>query len=374
MSQDSLIKYQPARRVVIKIGSSSVCRPDHTVNTGFIERIAAELAELVEVGIEVVLVCSGAIAAGMGRLKLDQRPTDVPTLQACASFGQVALVDAWTHALEAQALLCGQVLFTRHDTASRTAYLNARNTLTRILDLGGIAIINENDTTSIEQVRFGDNDTLAALAASMVGADLVVLLSDIDGLYTAHPGLDPHAKHIAEVPYVDESIQAMAQGSGSAVGTGGMQTKIHAARILGFGGVPLVIAHAETPHALVDAALGRPVGTRFLSQEAHRKSLSRRFWIALGDNVAGTVVIDEGAEHALVDKGASLLWMGVTNVSGDFTVEQMIEVKNRDGRVIARGLARLSASEVCDLMAGLPTDLPLARTQVLIHRDELLVF
>ncbi len=367
-----------ARRVVAKVGSSTLLGADGRLDEAFIGELADQIAELRAGGCEVVLVSSGAIAASLPMLGLERRPTDMPTLQGCAAVGQVGLVQTYARAFAGHGMCIGQILLTRNDTGARSAYLHARQTIERLLSLGVVPVVNENDTVAVDEIRFGDNDSLAAIVGTLVSADLVVLLSDIDGLYTADPRTDPDARLLEVVDRVDDDLLACAGGAGSSVGTGGMLTKVRAARVMQMAGIPLVICRGRQPHALVDAALGAQVGTRFLPPAEGAHESSRKLWIAVAGHDAGCVVIDDGAREALHGRGGSLLPVGVTSVRGTFSRGEVIAVRDAQGTLIGRGIARYSSREV-ELVRGMRLDMvarviPELASTPLIHRDELVVF
>ena len=366
-----------ARRIVAKVGSSTLMGADGRLDEAFIGSLVDQIAELAAQGREVVLVSSGAIAAGVALLGLDERPGDMATLQACAAAGQVALMGTYAHALAAHGLGVGQVLLTRNDTALRSAYLHARQTMERLMALGAVPIVNENDTVAVDEIRFGDNDSLAALVGSLVGADLVVLLSDIDGLYTADPRRDASATLVSTVSHVDDALLASAGGAGSSVGTGGMRTKVRAGRMMQMAGIPLAICRGRAPHVLVDVACGAAVGTRFVADPSVGRESSRKLWIALASHDAGTIVIDDGAREAL-HGGGSLLAVGVTGVEGSWERGDVVAVCDAQGTLVARGLAAYSSREA-ELTRGMRSELvarvaPELAGTPLIHRDELVVF
>ena len=366
-----------ARRIVAKVGSSTLMGADGRLDEAFIDVLVGQVAELTREGREVVLVSSGAIAAGVALLGLDGRPSDMATLQACASVGQVGLMGTYARALAARGMGAGQVLLTRGDTALRSAYLHARQTMERLLALGVVPIVNENDTVAVDEIRFGDNDSLAALVGSLLGADLVVLLSDIDGLYTADPRRDPTATLVHTVAHVDDALLASAGGAGSSVGTGGMRTKVRAGRMMQMAGIPLTICRGRAPHVLVDAARGAAVGTRFIADPSVARESSRKLWIALAGHDAGTLVIDDGAREAL-HAGGSLLAVGVTGVEGSWVRGDVVAVRDAQGTLVARGLAGYSSREA-ELTRGMRSELvervaPELAGTPLIHRDELVVF
>ncbi|MEE0706081.1 MAG: glutamate 5-kinase [Adlercreutzia sp.] len=369
-----------AKRLVVKIGSATLTTSESSIDYGFLDDLAAQLAQVRQAGWEPIVVTSAAIACGLEALGIAKRPEDMPSLQAAASVGQSALSTAYAQAFAPYDMLTSVVLLTRRDTADRSAYLHARDTLNRLLELGVVPIVNENDTVSVEQIRFGDNDTLAALVACLIDADLMVILSDIDGLYTANPLIDPAATLIPQVDRVSRDILAAAGGAVSGVGSGGMITKIKAARVLMAAGIPMVICQGRTPEAIVDVAAGKPVGTLFTAPERPHEITPKKLWIALGDAVHGTVVVDEGARAALVERGKSLLSVGVRAVKGDFDCDDVIDVADETGHVFARGKAA-ATSDLIALAVGKTREevaanrlLSILADKPIIHRDELVVF
>lgn len=370
--------YAPACRVVAKVGSATLMGADGRLDEAFIASLADQICALRAQGCEVVLVTSGAVAASLSLLGLPARPADMPTLQACAAVGQVELVETYARAFAAHGVHVGQILLTRNDTGSRSAYLHARETVDRLLELGIVPVVNENDTVAVDEFRFGDNDSLAAIVGALVGADLVVLLSDIDGLYTADPHDDPDARLIPRVDAVDESVLACAGGSASAVGTGGMRTKVRAGRAMQMAGIPLVVCLGRAPHILEQAAGGCAVGTRFVPDPAGPCESARKLWIGFAGHDAGCVEIDDGARDALHERGGSLLPVGVVRVEGTFSRGDVVAVRDAEGTLVARGITAYTSDEA-ELTRGMRLDLvgrvvPALAGTPLIHRDELLVF
>ena len=304
------------RRIVIKVGSTTLASPQGGVDRAFVQDLVGQVGELLETGSQVVIVTSGAIAAGVERLGLAERPTDMPSLQAAASVGQVALVEAYAERLAAIGHVAGQVLLTRHDTGHRESFLHARDTFERLLSLGAVPVVNENDTVAVDEIRFGDNDTLAALVATMVNADLVVLLSDIDGLYDADPRLSNEATPARAGRRADRRPRRRSGRSREFVGSGGMATKIEAAKVLMKAGIPMVICDGRRKDVVVDAAAGQAVGTTFDGGDGSIGA--RKLWIALGSRPVGQIIIDDGACHALRERNTSLLPAGVVAVEGAF--------------------------------------------------------
>ena len=369
-----------AKTMVVKIGSSTVTEPGTGVNRPFIARLAHEAVELRSLGWNLVVVSSGAIACGAPVLGFSTRPADMPSLQACASVGQCVLSAAYDEEFRARGLATSLVLLTRHDTARRQSYLHARDALTRLVELGVVPVVNENDTVSVDEIRFGDNDTLAALVACLVSADLCVTLSDIEGLYTANPSLDPNARFVPRVEKIDAAIIASAGDSSSSVGTGGMITKIRSSRILMTAGIPSVICSGADEGALARLARGEQVGTLFVPPHARTDIAPRKLWIALGDAAHGSVTVDDGAARALVERGSSLLPVGITAVEGHFEVGDVLDVRDAGGFVLARGIAEAGSDEL-QLAAG-RQQREIAGNHLLqalagrpaIHRDNLIVF
>lgn len=368
------------KTMVVKIGSSTLVGDDRRIRRDFIADLALQARALRDMGWNLVVVSSGAIACGAPKLGFASRPADMPSLQACASVGQCILSAVYDEEFRAQELLTSLVLLTRHDTARRTSYLHARDALTRLVDLGVVPVVNENDTTTVDEIKFGDNDTLAALVSCLVSADLCVTLSDIDGLYTANPSLDPTATFIPRVTKIDAAIIGSAGDSTTSVGTGGMITKIRASRILMTAGIASVICSGEERDALVRLAAGESVGTLFAPPADRLDIAPRKLWIALGDSAHGSVVVDEGAARAVVECGSSLLPVGIRSVQGTFAAGDVLDVRDADGFVIARGRAAAGSDEL-ELACGRRQD-DIARNHLLaalagkpaIHRDELIVF
>lgn len=369
-----------AKTMVVKIGSSTVTEPGTGVNRPFIARLVHEAVELRSLGWNLVVVSSGAIACGAPVLGFSTRPADMPSLQACASVGQCVLSAAYDEEFRACGLATSLVLLTRHDTARRQSYLHARDALTRLVELGVVPVVNENDTVSVDEIRFGDNDTLAALVACLVSADLCVTLSDIEGLYTANPSIDPNARFVPRVEKIDAAIIASAGDSSSAVGTGGMITKIRSSRILMTAGIPSVICSGADEGALARLARGEQVGTLFVPPHARTDIAPRKLWIALGDAAHGSVTVDDGAARALVERGSSLLPVGITAVEGQFEAGDVLDVRDAGGFVLARGIAEAGSDEL-QLAAG-RQQREIAGNHLLqalagrpaIHRDNLIVF
>jgi glutamate 5-kinase len=360
--------------VVVKVGSSSLRDADGRLDLAQVANLAGQVARLHADGARVVVVSSGAVAAGMGQLGLARRPTDTPTLQAAAAVGQGALVHAYRQVLSEHGVVGAQLLLSQDDFVIRRRYLNARTSLQRLLELGAVPIINENDAIATEELTYGDNDHLAALVCSMLGADLLVMLSDVEGMLDRPPS-DPEARLIDRIDDPDRVDLARIGGTGSNVGSGGMRTKIGAAQVAVRTGSDVVIADARRPDVVVDAAAGAEVGTWFVAQPGRMDA--RRLWIAFALSVRGRIHVDEGAVRVLTGGSASLLGVGVTGCDGTFHAGDAVEVVGADGTVIARGLAAYEAADVARI-AGRSTESAVAAFgsafgREVIHRDDLVV-
>lgn len=369
------------KRIVVKVGTSTLTRASGRIDLAYIAALIDQIAHVRLQGIEVILVSSGAITAGLERLGLaTERPNDMPTLQAAAAIGQVEMARQYAYCATNKDIVTGQVLLTRSDTSDRTSYLNARNTLLRLLELGTLPIVNENDTVAIDEIRFGDNDTLAATVATLVGADLVILLSDIEGLYTADPRKDEDAKLLNRVGSFTEEIVSAAGGVGSKTGSGGMATKVEAARVLMRAGIPMVICEGHKPHAIEDIIAGNGVGTLFSNDAGVSTVHAKKLWIALGDKAHGAIIVDDGARRALREKGSSLLPVGVKDLVGDFRRGVVVNIRDSEKNLIGRGITGYSSDDIracmgkrsCDIQQDASlTHMP--RPEI-INRDEMVVF
>ncbi len=364
-----------AKRIVIKVGSALVA--DETtgeVRRAWLSAFAGDIGALVGQAKQVILVTSGAIALGRAQLGLKAKSLlPLEEKQAAAACGQIALYAAWRDALSAQKIKIGQVLLTADDSIVRRRYLNARNTMDTLLELGAIPVINENDTVATSEIRFGDNDRLAARVAQMIGADLLILLSDIDGLYSADPGQDATAKFIPEVTAITADIEKMAGGSGSALGSGGMRTKIEAAKIATNAGCHMVIARGTEAHSL-KALLEGGKCTHFAAH-GNPKS-ARKHWIAGSVHPAGSIVVDDGAAKALAS-GKSLLPAGVVSVEGNFDRGDTVLIKNKSGDILGKGLIAYAAADATRIRGKQSQDieaiLGFKGRSALIHRDDLVL-
>ena len=361
----------PFVRIVVKIGTSSLTDDRGAIDQSALVKLSAEVVEQRRRGNEVIVVSSGAVAAGVVALGLAKRPADVGTLQAIAAAGQARLMRSWDDALAPHGLVAAQALLVPQDFIDRRQYLHARRTLTRLLQLGAVPIINENDAIASDEIRYGDNDRLAALVAHNMAAALLVLLTDLDGLYDADPRQHADAELIASVG-VDDPLLAISAGrGGSGRGSGGMASKLEAARIASWSGVPTVIANAARRNVLAGAANAEPVGTRF---EARNRRLSaRKLWIAFAARVAGSITVDDGARRALTERKTSLLPAGVVAVEGRFNDGDTVDVCDARGTTFARGMVFIESGQLRRI-AGMQTrELPDGVVHEVIHRDDLVL-
>jgi glutamate 5-kinase len=361
-----------ARTVVVKVGSSSITNADGGVDPTAIENLCTQVAELRQLGHSVVVVSSGAIAAGWSALGGGPRPDDPATLQAVSAVGQSKLMRVYDDAFAARGLAARQVLLAPLDFIHRQQYLHARQTLSRLLELGVVPVVNENDATSDDEIRFGDNDRLAALVAHLVAADVLVLLTDTAGLFTADPRTTAEVSLIEEVVEIDHELETLAGGAGSTHGSGGMASKLAAAKIAAWSGVQTVIADAGRPGVLRAALVAEPgVGTVFRPRA--RRLPARKLWIAFAVAATGRLVVDDGARRALVEREASLLPAGVVSVSGGFAADDAVEIVGPDGVVFAKGLARHPAGLVESWAGRRSSELPDGAAPEVVHRDDLVV-
>ncbi|MDO3378589.1 glutamate 5-kinase [Geoalkalibacter halelectricus] len=362
------------RRVVVKIGSNVISDG----NGLLLPRIAAlcqEVCRLKAQGLEVILVSSGAVSAGKGVLGISGRPQTIPLKQAAAAIGQPRLMRAYKEYFQEQGYLAAQVLLTRDDLANRRRYLNARNTLLTLLDFGVTPIINENDTVVVEEIRFGDNDNLSAMVASLLEADLLVILSDVSGLYDQNPQSCPDARLIPLVERVTDQIQAMAGGEGSALGTGGMASKVKAARRASLNGIGTLIINGRDPQTLARAFAGEEVGTYFLP--ARDRMAAKKHWIAFTKKPRGKVFVDEGARRALIEGGKSLLPSGITGVEGRFERGDSVRLCDAQGSEFAKGVIGYNLTELLRIMgkktSEIEASLGYKYGDEVIHRDNLVI-
>jgi len=364
-----------ARRIVVKVGSSLVTGEGKGLDHGAIARWAAEIAKLRRAGREIVLVSSGAIAEGIRRLGWSGRPSSIHELQAAAAVGQMGLVQAYESAFAEFGLHTAQILLTHEDLADRRRYLNARSTLVTLLGLGVIPIINENDTVTTDEIRVGDNDTLGALVTNLIEADVLILLTDQQGLYTADPRKDAQATLVREARAGDPALEAAAGSAGSSLARGGMLTKVLAAKRAARSGASTVIAHGREHDVLSRLAAGESIGTLLLAEK--NAIAARKQWLADHVQLAGRLTLDAGAVRALLRDGKSLLPVGVIAVDGEFERGEVVGCFDAEGREIARGLVNYSASESARILrkpsAEIGAILGYAEEPELIHRDNMVV-
>lgn len=356
---------------IVKIGTSSLTHGGGAVNEAAVVKLSGEIAALRHDGWDVIVVSSGAVAAGVDALGLAARPTDIQTLQALSAAGQHRLMHSWDVALHVHGIVPAQALLVPQDFVDRRQYLHTRRTLTRLLELGALPILNENDAIASDEIRYGDNDRLAALVSHNMGATLLVLLTDLDGLYTADPRTHADASLVATVSLGDPLLSIAAGRGGSGRGSGGMASKLDAARIASWSGVPTVIANATASDVLARAASGSGVGTRF---EARKRKLgARKLWIAFAARVAGAITVDDGARRALTERSKSLLPAGIVGVEGRFNEGDTVELRGPDGTAFARGMVFVEAA-VARKVAGLKTSaLPDGVPHEVVHRDDLVL-
>jgi glutamate 5-kinase len=364
-----------AKRIIVKVGSSLVTNEGKGLDHAAIANWAAQVSTLRHMGKEVVLVSSGAIAEGMLRLGFDKRPTDIHELQACAAVGQMGLAQIYETSFRSHGIGTAQVLLTHADLADRERYLNARSTLSTLLRMNVVPVINENDTVVTDEIKFGDNDTLGALVANLIEADVLVILTDQHGLFSADPRKDPSAQLVREAKAGDPALEAMAGGAGSSIGRGGMLTKVLAARRAASSGAHTVIAWGREADVLTRLAQGEAVGTQLLAQTGTLNA--RKQWMADHLQTAGRFVLDAGAIEKLAHGGKSLLPVGVVAVEGEFGRGAVITCVSEGGVVIARGLTNYTSSEARRIMrkpsSEIESILGFVEGPELIHRDNLVL-
>ncbi|GAA1372673.1 glutamate 5-kinase [Luteococcus sanguinis] len=359
-----------AERIVVKVGSSSLTTAEGGIDPARVQRLVDAVADVRARGCQVVLISSGAIAAGLAPLGFTKRPRDLASQQAAASVGQGLLINEYTQRFGQHGFRVGQVLLTVDDLTRQASYRNALRTFARLLKLQAIPIVNENDTVATHEIRFGDNDRLAALVAQQIRADALVLLSDVDALYSAHPS-EPGAERIGVVADIN-ALEVDTHRAGTGIGTGGMTTKLQAARIATSAGIPVVLAAASEARAAVQ---GQDVGTWF---EATGKRRPRRLlWLAHASHSRGRLVLDAGAVRAVTERKASLLAAGVTSIDGDFVAGDPVDLVTAEGRVIARGLVGFSSEELPAMLGrnshDLAESLGVQYEREVVHRDVLVL-
>jgi glutamate 5-kinase len=354
-----------ARSLVVKVGTNALTTASGVFDAGRLAGLADAIEARMKAGTDVVIVSSGAIAAGIEPLGLTRRPKDLATKQAAASVGQVALVNSWNAAFARYGRTVGQVLLTAHDISMRVQHTNAQRTLDRLRALHAVAIVNENDTVATNEIRFGDNDRLSALVAHLVGAEALVLLSDIDGLYDSDPRKTKNAKFIAEVAEPGD-LDGVVAGRGSDLGTGGMASKMPSALLAADAGVPVLLAAAtDAATALSDAS----VGTVFAARP--ERMSARRFWVRYAAECAGSLSLDDGAVRAVIGQRRSLLAAGITAVSGRFFGGDVVELRGPDATTVARGVVAYDATELATMMGRSTSELPGELRRPAVHADDL---
>jgi glutamate 5-kinase len=364
-----------AHTVVVKVGTNVLTGPDGTLDMDRVQGLADQVQRIRDGKRKVALVSSGAIGAGIGRLGLKKRPTDLRQLQACAAIGQSFLMRAYQECLARHDTHTAQILLTAGDFDNRARYLNARNTIVTLFEWGCLPIINENDTVSVAEIRFGDNDHLAAMVTNLLQAPLLILLTNVDGLYESDPGSNPAAPLLTTVPSIDGPVMEMAGSSRSSLGTGGMRSKIRAARLATAAGESVIMANGGRPGILDAIFAGDPVGTLFLPHGGTVPAWKR--WLGYTARPKGRLVVDAGARNAVQNNGKSLLPIGVVQVSGTFNKGDVVALCDPEGTEFARGLTNYSAADVARVL-GLRTErmgevLGAPPYEEIIHRDNLVV-
>jgi len=361
------------QRWIVKVGSSLLTDNGKGLNHAFIGELAAQIAWLREQGVEVILVSSGSVAAGVSKLSMPNRPDRVNELQAVAAVGQALLVRSYEEVFKPLGITIAQVLLTHADIANRERYLNAKSTLSQLLEYGVLTVVNENDTVATDEICFGDNDNLGALVANIVNADLLVILTDQNGLFTGDPRHDPHAELLSSVKAGDERLMTMASGSGT-FGRGGMATKLTAARSASHSGASTIIASGRETEILKRLYAGDDLGTLLVASD---RLASKKQWMAGQMRIAGTLVVDDGAAEVLQTSGRSLLPVGVIEVQGEFKRGELLSCVNADGAEVARGLSNYHSQEADKIKGAASKQIPellgYGGDDELIHRDNLVV-
>jgi glutamate 5-kinase len=374
MKENTHPKFDGAKRIVVKVGSN-VLTEDNDLNLKAMRSVSRQIGKLIECGLEVILVSSGAMASGIKKIGLPARPDELPKRQAVAAVGQAGLMMEYEKAFGRYDLKVAQILLTSEDLSNRKRYLNARNTLNTLLSWGVVPIINENDTVWIEEIKLGDNDNLAAMITLLMDADLLINLTDIDGLYSRDPRVYPDAKLIHMVTRINAEIEKYASDIPGALGTGGMISKISAARKVNSAGVPMIIAKGDKPNILLKLYSGRQHGTSFIPR--NQRLTSRKCWIAYSLKPKGTILIDDGAAKAILKNGKSLLPSGIVAVRSDFGVGAPVEFKDQRNHTLGIGLVNYSSADI-DKIKGLKTSrikqvLGHKSYDEVIHRDNLAI-
>ena len=368
-------RLREAKRVVVKVGTSTLVRTSGKPDFRRMDRLVREIADLKNEGREMVLVSSGAIAIGMDSIGLRQKPAEIPARQALAAIGQSSLMTLYRKFFAEYGQTAAQVLLTKENAARHHQYANSRNALLELLSMGVVPVINENDVVAVDEIKIGDNDTLSATVATLIDADALLILSDIDGLYMANPQEDKTARWIPEVAEITPAIERMAGGAGSSFGTGGMATKIEAAKIAVNAGATFVIAPSARDDVISAVLAGELVGTVFSAKEAHLRQ--RKSWLAFGKRIAGDIVVDEGCEAAMRTHGSSLLAVGIVAVEGDFAAGTTVRVLSARQQEIARGIVNYSAAQIAKIAGRQSRDFAsLIEGEIrdeVIHRDNMVL-
>ena len=368
-------RLQEAKRIVVKVGTSTLTHETGKLNLNRIDKLIREIADLKNQGKEMILVSSGAIAAGLGKLGLDKKPDSIPEKQAVAAIGQGVLMHIYEKLFAEYGQVMGQVLLTKENSVQHHQYIHSRNSLLAQLAMGAVPVINENDAVAVDEIKIGDNDNLSAMVATLVDADALIILSDIEGLYTANPATHPEAELISEIPEITPQVESIAGGAGSKLGTGGMMTKIQAAQIAMSAGVTMVIASGSREGVLREVLTGQNIGTVFPARESHLRV--RKSWLAFGKRLSGEIVVDAGCAAAMRDKGSSLLPAGVVACAGDFAAGSTVRVLTETQQEIARGIVNFDMSTLSRVMGHKSEEITrLVGENVpeeVIHRDNMVL-
>lgn len=368
---------QQAKRIIVKVGTSTLNYATGKLNIEKIELLVRELSDLANQGREIILVSSGAVGAGIERMKKTERPVTIPEKQALAAVGQGILMHLYEKLFSEYGQTVAQVLLTKENSRQYSQFINSRNALLTLLNMGVIPIINENDAVAVDELKIGDNDTLSATVATLVDADALIILSDIDGLYTANPTKDKNAQLIDEVTHITGEIEKMAGGAGSSMGTGGMSTKIKAAKIAVNSGTTMVIASGAQRNILRRLLAGEILGTIFPAKEVHLKR--RKSWLAFGQPICGNIIVDDGCKKAVL-AGSSLLAVGIKAINGVFEVGSTVRITAQDGSEIARGSVNYSSAALQKIKGRhtsefkkLLSDIEYTPAKEAVHRDNMVI-
>ena len=372
---DTRAGLKDAKRIVVKVGTSTLTYANGKLNLHRMDTLVRELTDLANQGREILLVTSGAVGAGMDRMGLEKRPAASPEKQALAAVGQGILMHIYEKLFAEYGLPAAQVLLTKENSVRHNQYTNSRNALLTLLHMGVVPIVNENDAIAVDELKIGDNDTLSATVATLVDADVLIILSDIEGLYSANPQVDKNAQLLTEIPEITPEIERIAGGAGSSLGTGGMHTKIEAAKIAVNAGVTMLIAAGDRAGVLRDILEGQAVGSIFPARESHLKV--RKSWLAFGRRIDGDIVVDAGCERAMLSGGSSLLAAGITAVEGDFQAGNTVRVLSVSGREIARGIVNYDTISLGKILGRQTSEFSkLLRGKIyeeVIHRDNMVL-